>query len=605
MKSFPVTRWLVKERPAHQDVIRLAAELKFPLPLATLLLQRGIKSAEEADLFFNPSLDDLHDPFLMRDMDKAVARIQRALGDQEKILVYGDYDVDGTTAVALMYSYLREQGAECMYYIPDRYKEGYGISFDGVDYAAANGCTLIIALDCGIKAHDKVLYAKEKNIDLIICDHHKPGATIPEAVAVLDPKRTDCTYPYDELCGCGVGFKLIQALQQSAGESFDDIVKYLDLVAVAIGADIVPITGENRILAKFGLEQVNGSIGLENPKPPRPALKALFAVAGLKKKITITDLVFTAAPRINAAGRVDHGKGAVELLISPDAERANETAKILNQNNNDRRDLDKSITAHAMEMIATDERFSQRKSTVVFHPDWHKGVVGIVASRLIERWYRPTIVLTGNEGKVSGSARSVRDFDVHDAIEACSDLLIQFGGHKYAAGLTLKSENVEAFVKKFDEQVSLRITEEQLYPVTEVDLEISLSQIDAKFVEVLKQFEPFGPGNMNPVFLTRGLADRGWAKVVGENHLKCDLMQPENRNIHFGAIGFGLGEFLPNMKLVSSSAVENRQATFDACYTVEENVWNGMVSTQMNLKDLATGNGAIRQWGNKEMGHFV
>ncbi len=582
MKSFPITRWLIKDRPAHQDVIRLASELNFPLPLATLLLQRGIKSAADADVFFNPSLDDLHDPFLMKDMDKAVARIQRALGDGEKILVYGDYDVDGTTAVALMYSYLREQGADCEYYIPDRYKEGYGISFDGVDHAAAIGCSLIIALDCGIKAHDKVLYAKEKNIDFIICDHHKPGATIPEAVAVLDPKRNDCSYPYDELCGCGVGFKLVQALHVSAGENFDEIVSYLDLVAVAIGADIVPVTGENRILAKFGLQQVNSS--------PRPALKALFEVAGLKKKITITDLVFTAAPRINAAGRVDHGKGAVELLISPDAARATETAKILNQNNNDRRDLDKTITAHAMEMIIGDERFSQRKSTVVFHPDWHKGVVGIVASRLIERWYRPTIVLTGNEGKVSGSARSVRDFDVHDAIEACSDLLIQFGGHKYAAGLTLKSENVEAFVQRFDEQVALRITEEQLSPMTEVDLEISLSQIDPKFVEVLKQFEPFGPGNMNPVFLTRGLADRGWAKVVGENHLKCDLLQPVQPSTEpvssvverlsltrFGGIGFGLGEFLPNMV---------KAQTFDACYTVEENVWNGVINTQLNLKDL-------------------
>lgn len=569
MKTFPSTRWLIKPRPAHPDVLRLASELQLPLPLATILLQRGITNREEAAQFFNPSLDDLHDPFLMRDMDKAVDRIQRALGDGEKILVYGDYDVDGTTAVALVYSYLRSLGADCGYYIPDRYKEGYGISFDGVDHAAANGFSLIIALDCGIKSHDKVEYARKHNIDFIICDHHRPGETIPGAVAVLDPKRNDCSYPYDELCGCGIGFKLVQALQQSAGENFEDIVQYLDLAAVAIAADIVPVTGENRILAKFGLERVNTS--------PRPALKALFAVAGLKKKITITDLVFTAAPRINAAGRVDHGKGAVELLISPDAERADETAKVLNQHNNERRDLDKTITAHAMEMIVSDEQFLQRKSTVVFHPDWHKGVVGIVASRLIERWYRPTIVLTGNEGKVSGSARSVRDFDVHEAIEECSELLIQFGGHKYAAGLTLKPENVEAFVRKFDEAVSKRITEEQLSPVTEVDLEISLTQIDQQFVHVLKQFEPFGPGNMNPVFLTRGLADRGWAKIVGENHLKCALLQPENRNVHFGAIGFGLGEFLPHML---------RGQQFSACYTVEENHWNGMVSTQLNLKDL-------------------
>jgi single-stranded-DNA-specific exonuclease len=569
MKTFPCTRWLIKPRPDHTDVIRLATELQLPLPLAAVLLQRGIRNRDEAAQFFNPSLTDLHDPFLMRDMDKAVDRIQRALGDGEKILVYGDYDVDGTTAVALVYSYLRSLGADCGYYIPDRYKEGYGVSFDGVDYAAANGFSLIIALDCGIKSHDKVVYAREREIDFIICDHHRPGATLPDAVAVLDPKRNDCDYPYDELCGCGIGFKLVQALHSSSGENFGSIAQYLDLVAVAIAADIVPVTGENRILAKFGLEQMNTA--------PRPAFKALFAVAGLKKKITITDLVFTAAPRINAAGRVDHGRGAVELLISQDATRADETAKTLNQHNNERRDLDKTITAHAIEMISSDTQFVLRKSTVVFHPDWHKGVVGIVASRLIERWYRPTIVLTGNEGKVSGSARSVRDFDVHEAIEECSELLMQFGGHKYAAGLTLQPENVEAFVKKFDEAVSRRITAEQLSPVTEVDLELSLSQIDQRFVSVLKQFEPFGPGNMNPVFLTRGLVDRGWAKLVGENHMKCDLLQPENRSVHFGAIGFGLGEFLPSL---------SNGKSFSACYTIEENHWNGMVTTQMNLKDV-------------------
>lgn len=585
MKTFPVTKWLVKQRPSHSDVLRLASELNLPVPLATILLQRGIKNRNEANAFFNPTLTQLHDPFLMRDMDKAVERIQRALGDGERILVYGDYDVDGTTAVALVYSYLRSLGADCAYYIPDRYKEGYGISFDGVDHAHGTNCSLIIALDCGIKSNDKVEYARKYNIDFIICDHHRPGETIPDAVAVLDPKRNDCSYPYDELCGCGIGFKLVQALNHASDESFEDIVQYLDLVAVAIAADIVPVTGENRVLAKFGLEQVN--------KAPRPALKALFEVAGLKRKITVTDLVFTAAPRINAAGRVDHGKGAVELLISQDAERANETAKILNQNNNERRDLDKTITAHAMEMISSDEQFLQRKSTVVFHPDWHKGVVGIVASRLIERWYRPTIVLTGNEGKVSGSARSVREFDVHDAIEECSELLIQFGGHKYAAGLTLKAENVTAFVQKFDEAVARRITEEQLAPVTEIDLEISLSQIDQQFMDTLKMFEPFGPGNMNPVFRTNDLHDRGWAKIVGESHLKCDLYEGENRNKHFAAIGFGMGDFLPSLKegyshtaIVKLSVAEGGQSGFNACYTLEENHWNGMVSVQMNLKDV-------------------
>lgn len=569
MKTFPVTRWRMKPRPSHPDILRLAGELRIPIQLATILLQRGINSTQDAQHFFNPSLDALHDPFAMRDMDKAARRIRRALDTKEKILVYGDYDVDGTTAVALMYSYLRAQNAGCSFYIPDRYSEGYGVSFEGVDYAAANGCTLIIALDCGIKSHDKVDYAREKNIDFIICDHHRPGATLPDAIAVLDPKRDDCSYPYDELCGCGIGFKLVQALQQDAGERFEDIAQYLDLVAVAIAADIVPLTGENRILAKFGLERINNA--------PRPALKALFEVAGLKKKITITDLVFTAAPRINAAGRVDHGKGAVELLISQDAERANATAKILNQNNNDRRELDKAITTHAMQMIEGDTRFSTRKSTVVYHPEWHKGVVGIVASRLVERWYRPTIVLTGNEGKVSGSARSVRGFDVHDAIEACSDLLMQFGGHKYAAGLTLKTENVEAFVLRFEEAVSLRITEEQLDPVTEIDLEISLSEISNELFAGIKQMEPFGPGNMNPVFRSRALGDRGWAKIVGENHLKCSLVQSPSPK-SFSGIGFGLGGFLPQMR---------GGQLFDACYTLEENHWNGMVSVQMNIKDLA------------------
>ena len=568
MKTFPNTRWLIKPRPSPPDILRLASELKVPIPLATLLHQRGIDCLEKAQHFFKPSLDHLHDPFLMKDMHKAVERLQRALGDGENILVYGDYDVDGTTAVALMYSYLTSQGGNCGFYIPDRYKEGYGVSFDGVDYAAANGYSLIIALDCGIKSVDKVAYAKEKNIDFIICDHHKPGAELPNAVAVLDPKRSDCEYPYDELCGCGVGFKLIQAIHKSSGGKFSEIQHYLDLVAVAIGADIVPLTGENRILAKFGLDQIN--------RAPRPAFKALFEVAGLKKKITITDLVFTAAPRINAAGRVDHGKGAVELLISEDATRAAETAKALNENNIARRDLDKSITAQAIDMIEGNGEFLHRKSTVVYHPDWHKGVVGIVASRLIERWYRPTIVLTGNEGKVSGSARSIREFDVHEAIDACSDLLIQFGGHKYAAGLTLKPENVEEFVKRFDQAVAAKITEEQLSPVTEIDLEISLSEIDNQLISGIKAMEPFGPGNMNPVFLSKGLADRGWAKIVGENHLKCNIIQPPAQK-NFAGIGFGLGEFLPMM--------QNGQQ-FEACFTLEENHWNGMVSTQMNIKDL-------------------
>ena len=567
--NFPRTKWILAPQPDQHLVTQFANALRFPKELAALLLQRNIKTPEQVKAFFNPDLNNLHDPFLMRDMDKAIDRIQRALGDGEKILVFGDYDVDGTTAVALVYSYLRDLGAECGFYIPDRYKEGYGISFDGIDFAAENNFSLIIALDCGIKSHDKVNYATQKNIDFIICDHHRPGDTIPNAAAVLDPKRNDCNYPYDELCGCGIGFKLVQALHHSTGGDFSEITNYLDLVAVSIAADIVPVTGENRILASFGLKQINSN--------PRPAFKALFKLAGLKKEITISDLVFTAAPRINAAGRVHHGKGAVELLISQDAERAEETAAELNKHNLERRDLDKSITAQAIQMIADDDRFANRKSTVVYHPEWHKGVVGIVASRLIERWYKPTIVLTESDGKVTGSARSVRDFDVYEAIEACSDLLVQFGGHKFAAGLTLQPENVEAFTSKFDLEVSARITEEQLVPVTEIDLELSLSAINDNFFQLLQQFAPFGPGNMNPVFVTHNLADRGWARVVGDNHLKCDLMQPPNRNLFFGGIGFGMGEFLPSMQ---------KNATFSACYSLEENQWNGKVSVQMALKDL-------------------
>jgi len=569
--NFPRTHWIAKPLPDRNEIIRFADELKMPHAIAALLLQRGLNTVQDVHAFFHPSISNLHNPFLMKDMDKAVARIVQALGDGEKILVYGDYDVDGTTAVALMYGYLREQGAECHYYIPDRYKEGYGISFTGIDYAAENGYSLIIALDCGIKANDKVDYAKEKNIDFVICDHHRPGDKIPNAVAVLDPKRDDCNYPYDELSGCGIGFKLIQALNMNSNGTLSEVVPWLDLVAVSIAADIVPVTGENRVLASFGLKQINTA--------PRTAFKALFAVAGLKKEITISDLVFTAAPRINAAGRIDHGKGAVELLIENNAELASQLANDLNKTNTERRDLDKQTTIHALEMIDSDERMRQRKSTVVFHPEWHKGVVGIVASRLIERYYRPTIVLTQHDGKVTGSARSVREFDIYEAIEACGDLLIQFGGHKYAAGLTLAPENVNAFIEKFDQEVSARITAEQLIPVTEIDLDITLKSITPEFMNALKQFSPFGPGNMNPMFRSKNVADRGWARIVGDNHLKCDLIQGTGRNNFIAAIGFQLGQFLPEFQ---------NGRMFNACYTVEENHWNGNVSVQLSLRDLAT-----------------
>lgn len=565
----PQNRWRIKERPDPAAVEELARQLNGNKIVATLLIQRNITTFDEAKKFFRPSLDDLHDPFLMKDMDKAVARIETAISNGEKILVYGDYDVDGTTAVALFYTYLLSLGAQCGFYIPDRYAEGYGISFMGIDFAKQDGCTLIVALDCGIKANDKVAYAKEKGIDFIICDHHRPGDTLPNAIAVLDPKREDCSYPYDELCGCGIGFKLAQAIAQKRNVPVTALENLLDLVAVAIAADIVPLTGENRVLATFGMKRIN--------EDPRPGFKAMLQMAKLKRSISISDIVFIFAPRINAAGRIEHGKLAVELLTSLNEETAKAAAEVVNKNNTDRRDLDKAITSHAMEMMATSVVMQSRKSTVVFDAGWHKGVVGIVASRLIEKYYRPTIVLTESNGKVTGSARSVKDFDVYEAIEACSELLIQFGGHKYAAGLTMDPDKVEAFVEKFELEVCARITEEQLIPEIEIDMEIPFEMIDWKFFNVLKQFAPFGPGNMSPVFLSKNICDRGWARVVGERHLKMDLINPSNPDRIFPAIAFGFGNML--------SALANKNEV-NVCYTIDENEYNGKVSLQLGVKDI-------------------
>lgn len=565
----PQNRWKAKNRPDASVVDALAAQLNGNKIIASLLVQRDITTFDQAKKFFRPSLDDLHDPFLMKDMDKAVARIETAISKSEKILVYGDYDVDGTTAVALFYTYLKSLGASCGFYIPDRYAEGYGISFAGIDFAKQDGCTLIVALDCGIKANDKVAYAKEKGIDFIICDHHRPGAVLPGAVAVLDPKREDCFYPYDELCGCGIGFKLAQAIAQKRDQPVAALEPLLDLVAVAIAADIVPLTGENRVLATFGLKRIN--------EDPRPGFKAMLQMAKLKRSISVSDVVFIFAPRINAAGRIEHGKLAVELLTSLDEETAKAAAEIVNKNNTDRRDLDKAMTAHAMEMIATSVVMQTRKSTVVFDAGWHKGVVGIVASRLIEKYYRPTIVLTESNGKVTGSARSVKDFDVYEAIEACSELLIQFGGHKYAAGLTMEPGKVEAFIEKFEVEVCARITEEQQVPEIEIDMEIPFEMIDWKFFNVLKQFAPFGPGNMSPVFLTKNVCDRGWARVVGERHLKMDLINPSNPDRIFPAIAFGFGHML--------STLANKNEV-NICYTIDENEYNGKVSLQLGVKDM-------------------
>ncbi len=562
-------RWKIKEKSDEGVVNTLSGALNISPVLANLLAQRGVKTFEEAKQFFRPQLSDLHDPFLMKDMDKAVARIEKAIKNGEHILVYGDYDVDGTTAVALMYTFLSSFYDKVSFYIPDRYKEGYGISTAGIDFAHDNDLTLIIALDCGIKSVEKVEYAKTKGIDFIICDHHLPGEQIPDAAAVLDPKRADCTYPYKELSGCGLGFKLAQAYAQKNNIPFEALGSHLDLVVVSIASDIVPITGENRVLAFYGLKQINSS--------PRQGIKTLLELNNIKKELTITDLVFIIGPRINAAGRIDTGRKAVELLISSTPEVAMESSIGINKTNLDRKDLDVAITQQALEMIATDKIMLLRKTTVLFDPSWHKGVVGIVASRLTEKYYRPTIVLTESNGLITGSARSVKDYDVYEAINACSELLEQFGGHKYAAGLSLKPENLEAFSEKFEAYVNKTIEEHMLIPVIDIDEQIDLKDITPNMFNVLKQFAPFGPGNMAPVFVSEGVVDKGYAKVVGNNHLKMDLFQPSEPRASFSAIGFGLAQ---------KYAVVSDKKPFSACYVVEENIFNGNVSLQLNVKDV-------------------
>jgi single-stranded-DNA-specific exonuclease len=565
-------RWSILPAGDEKITAQLAGELGISNKLARLLVQRQITSYDAAKKFFRPSLDELHDPFLMKDMDKAIVRLEKAISEGEKILVFGDYDVDGTTAVSLVYSFLKSlpiDSALIDYYIPDRYAEGYGISFNGIDYAKENGFSLIIALDCGIKAIDKVEYANERNVDFIICDHHRPGDTLPNAVAVLDPKRTDCNYPFDELCGCGVGFKLVQAYAKRNNIPFENLYEFLDLTAISVAADLVPIIGENRILCYYGLQQIN--------KNPRKGIKAILDLANIKKEITINELVFTVGPRINAAGRIDTGRNAVALLVSDDHDSAKASGININTNNTERRALDVSITQHALSMIDENAELISRKSTVLFHPDWHKGVIGIVASRLTEKYYRPTIVLTESNGKATGSARSVKDFDVYNAIEACSDLLEQFGGHMYAAGLTLKLENLEAFQRKFEEVVSATIEERMLIPEISIDAELELSDITPKFYRILKQFEPFGPGNMSPVFMSKGLSDKGYVRIVGNNHLKLDLQSAEDPKETFSAIAFGQAQHFDDVL---------RKKTFSACYAIEENEFNGRVSLQLNVKDM-------------------
>jgi single-stranded-DNA-specific exonuclease len=560
-------RWVLKHQGCPEAIGSLANELKINPILIKLLVQRGITSYNEARNFFRPSLDHLHDPFLMKDMDKAVARIEEAIRQREHILVYGDYDVDGTTAVALVYSFLKTLHGNIGYYIPDRYKEGYGISVQGIDWAKENGYTLIIALDCGIKSLDKVEYANSVGVDFIICDHHRPGSELPAAVAVLDPKRNDCDYPYKELSGAGIGFKLIQAISQQNTMPFTQLEQYLDLVAISIAADIVPITGENRILAYFGLLRVNSH--------PRPGVKAILELSGFKKELTISDVVFTIAPRINAAGRIHHGNKAVELLISRNEDLASFLGDDINENNITRKGLDQQITEHALKIVEEDAGFSARRSTVVYSPDWHKGVIGIVASRLTEKYYRPTIVLTKSNDHVSGSARSIKDFDIYNALEGCADLLDQFGGHMYAAGLTMKEENVELFRQRFEEVVASHITEEMLTREVEVDCMLNLADITPGFYKILKQFAPFGPGNMSPLFRTDGVRDNGKGKIVGNNHLKLSVMQ-DNRQGAFDGIGFQLGHHHPMIE----------EGAFDIVYHIEENNFNGRTTLQLNIKDL-------------------
>ena len=560
-------RWTLKPKPEEEKINELATALQVSKTIATLLLQRGISSFEEARQFFRPSLNDLHDPYLMKDMDKAVARLEQAITNEENILVFGDYDVDGTTAVSLVSGYLKSFYPNVATYIPDRYDEGYGVSFKGIDFADDNGFSLIIALDCGIKSIDHVAYAKEKNIDFIIGDHHRPGEQLPDAVAILDPKRADCDYPYDELCGCGIGFKLIQALAANRDQTIDDLIPYLDLVATAIAADIVPMTGENRVLAYFGLQVINID--------PRPGIKAM--THQLKKKtLDITDVVFIIAPRINAAGRIKHGNHAVELLTEFDFEQAQQFASEIEAYNAERKDLDQQITKEALNQI--EENGEQNRFTsVVFQETWHKGVIGIVASRLIETYYRPTLVFTKSGDKYAASARSVKGFDVYNALEACAEHLEQFGGHMYAAGMTLKPENYTAFKEAFERVVQETIAPEWLEPEISIDAIVDFDEITPKFTRILKQFEPCGPQNMTPVFVSKNVVDTGYGKPMGkeEEHLKLFVRQNNSEGIP--AIGFGLGK--------KYEIVKNKQL-FEAAYCIDENEWNDKIELQLRLKDI-------------------
>ena len=577
-------RWVLKKHADSEIVARLSEELNIDKHLSALLVQRGITTFDEAKNFFRPRQEHLHDPFMMKDMDKAVERIIKAVKKGEKIMVYGDYDVDGTTAVSLVYSFFRTFYRKVEFYIPDRYSEGYGVSYKAIDFACKEGVSLMITLDCGIKAVAKVDYARQKGLDIIIGDHHRPGEQLPAAVAVLDPKQPDCEYPYDELSGCGVGFKLIQAMAKKMKIPEEKVFSGIDLVAISNAADIVPLTGENRVLTYFGLKKLN--------KDPRIGINSILKSVGMNKKeeavdgliynreILVNDLVFLLGPRINAAGRIESATDSVRLLISNNESYAEKLGAAINELNTTRRDLDSNITREAIEMLQDPSADSNKKTTVVYNENWHKGVIGIVASRLIENYYRPTIVLTKSDGLISGSARSIKNFDIYDAIDACSDILEHFGGHTYAAGLAFKPEYLEEFKQRFEDYAKERITENMLVPEIEIDDELFVSDINFKFYRILKQFAPFGPGNMSPTFMTKNVIDTGHAKLVGKNgakHLKFSVVHPDRTGNPVPAIAFNQGQHIDKIR---------EGKPFSICYHIDENTWLGNTKLQLRIKDI-------------------
>ncbi|MBQ9661432.1 MAG: single-stranded-DNA-specific exonuclease RecJ [Bacteroidales bacterium] len=565
-------KWILKEPADPAKVERLSAEVGIDRVLAELLVKRGVETFEQARAFFRPSLDALHDPFLMKDMDVAVERLHRAIASGEKILVYGDYDVDGTTAVALVYSFIRRFTDKVDFYIPDRYDEGYGVSYKSIDWAADGGFALLITLDCGIKATDKVEYARSKGLEVIICDHHLPGESLPAAVAVLDPKREDCRYPFDDLSGCGVGFKLVQAYSRQYGIPFESLIPLLDLLVVSISSDLVTMVGENRVLAHFGLKQLN-----ENPCK---GLAAMITLSNLEPgHISIDDIVFKIGPRINAAGRMESGRLAVELLTATDVHTAMQIGEKINENNNERKNIDREITQEALEMVHSGKCLAHENATIVYNPKWSKGVVGIVASRLVEAYYKPTVVLTKSNGFVTGSARSIAGFDLYEAIENCADLLENFGGHVYAAGLTLKEENVEEFARRMDAFIAGKVTSEMLIPIVEADARLDFAQITPKFSRILKQFQPFGPGNNNPIFMTENVYDAGSGRKVGAGgvHLKLDLIQESQPYHQIPAIAFNMADYYDYIR---------EGNPVDVCYAIVENYYRGNSSIQLRIRDM-------------------